>query len=208
MIPNVINDASILFIANGRPWTLSADHPKFEDVKALLVSGTDDADTLIQLTDVRVAVDAATGGQAVLTDEALYLNGEEMPRAWYHQATSQPDSMKVLLVGTGDIVRVEGDEDAPDGIYKVGEVDNDDVQKRVYVESDEDYFGFVANASIKEIIEKGPPMSVAEPELKEDIPPYEAEDSGCSCNESDMDSEWEWDPDQDAYQCSGCGEVQ
>jgi hypothetical protein len=186
MIPNVINDASILFIANGRPWTLAADHPKFNDVKALLVSGTDDADQLIKLTDVRVAVEAATGGQAVLTDDALYLNGEVLSPQWREKAAEQPDAMRVLLVNPGDVVRVEGDEDAPDGIYTVGEVDNKDVNRRVYVESEEDYFGFVANASIKEIIEKAenpPPQVWSEPEPED----------GCGCS---LEHE----------QCDNCGD--
>jgi len=152
MIPAVITDTSITFIARGRPWTLAVDHPKFGSVKALLQSGTDDVDSVVMLTDVRIAVDAATKGQAVLTEDSLMFNGEEMSSAWREKAAAAPDSMKVLLVSTGDRVRVEGDEDAPDGIYVVGEVDNADCNKRVYVESDEDYFGFVANTSIKEII--------------------------------------------------------
>jgi hypothetical protein len=49
--------------------------------------------------------------------------------------------MKVLLVHPGNKVRVESDED---GVYVVGDVDNADVDKHVYVESNEDYFGFVA----------------------------------------------------------------
>jgi hypothetical protein len=36
----------------------------------------------------------------------------------------------------------------------VGDVDNYDVEKRVMVESDERYLGFVANASIKEILKE------------------------------------------------------
>lgn len=152
MIPAVITDTSIMFFAKGRPWTLADDHPKFLDVKAALQSGTDDVESIIRLSDVRVAVEAATGGQAVLTEEALYLNGHELPSPWRHMAAEKPDAMKVLLVNPGDRVRVEGDEDAPDGIYTVGEVDNTDVNKRIYVESDEDYFGFVANTSFKEII--------------------------------------------------------
>jgi hypothetical protein len=39
-------------------------------------------------------------------------------------------------------------------------------------------------------------------------PVYEAEDIGCDCNNAGMESEWEWIPDQNAYVCSGCGEVQ
>ncbi|MEY9575813.1 hypothetical protein ABIE88_003389 [Bradyrhizobium diazoefficiens] len=154
MIPSIITDTSITFIAQGRPWALAFDHPKFSDIKSLLQSGTDDAVQLVRLADVRVAVDAATEGAAVLSDDGLFLNGEKLSEEWELKAMAAPDSMKVLIVSPGDRVRVQGDEDAPDGIYTVGEVDNNDANKRVYVESDEDYFGFVANTSIVEILKE------------------------------------------------------
>lgn len=155
MIPSVITDTSITFIARGRPWTLAADHTHFEKVKELLTSGSDDSDEIVRLADVRVAVEEHSGGAATLTEDGLYLAGEQLPQAWLYKACVEPDAAKVLAVTPGDRVRVEGDEDAPDGIYTVGEVDNTDVDKRVYVEpvdNDEDYFGFVANTSIVEII--------------------------------------------------------
>ena len=67
---------------------------------------------------------------------------------------SQPVSLKVLIVNTGDKVRVQGDDDAPDGIYIVGDLDDTDINKRVMVEDEqgEGYFGYVANTSIKEIM--------------------------------------------------------
>lgn len=155
MIPSVITDTSITFIARGRPWTLAADHTHFEKVKELLTSGSDDSDAIVRLADVRVAVGEHSQGVATLTEEGLYLNGEQLSDAWLYKACAEPDAVKVLVVAPGDRVRVEGDEDAPDGIYTVGDVDNGDVDKRVYVEpvdNDEDYFGFVANTSIVEII--------------------------------------------------------
>lgn len=39
-------------------------------------------------------------------------------------------------------------------------------------------------------------------------PIYEAEDIGCDCQNAGMESEWCWEADQQAYVCSGCGEVQ
>lgn len=152
MIANVITDTSIFFIAKGRPWTLAVDHPAFADVKARLTEGCDNEDELVRLTDVRVAVDHATEGRAVLSEDGLFLDGEQLPPAWYKKASAEPDEMKILIVSPGDQVRVEGDEDAPDGEYTVGDVDNDDIEKRVMVESEDGYLGFVANASIKEII--------------------------------------------------------
>jgi hypothetical protein len=152
MIASVITDTSIFFIAKGRPWTLAADHPAFGQVKARLTEGCNDEDEVIRLTDVRVAVNDATEGRAVLSEDGLFLDGEQLPPAWQVKAASAPADMRVLIVSPGDRVRVEGDEDAPDGIYTVGDVDNDDVEKRVMVESDEGYLGFVANASIKEIL--------------------------------------------------------
>jgi hypothetical protein len=152
MIASVITDTSIFFIAKGRPWTLAVDHPAFAEVKARLTEGCDNEDEMVRLTDVRVAVDHATEGRAVLSEDGLFLDGEQLPPAWQIKAASEPGAMRVLIVSPGDRVRVEGDDDAEDGIYTVGDVDNDDTDKRVMVESDEGFLGFVANASIKEII--------------------------------------------------------
>ncbi len=152
MIPRIITDTSITFIAQGRPWVLAVDHPAFEKIKGLLSENFEDEAELIRIADVRIAVDNATEGRAVLTEDGLFFEGEKMSQGWAAAAAAQPASMKVLLVKTGDRVRIEGDEDAPDGVYTVGELDDADTNKRVYVESDEDYFGFVANTSIKEII--------------------------------------------------------
>jgi hypothetical protein len=152
MIANVITDTSIFFIAKGQPWTLAVDHPAFGQVKSRLTEGCEDEDELVRLTDVRVAVNDATEGRVVLSEDGLFLDGEQLPPAWEQKAASEPAAMRVLIVSPGDRVRVEGDDDAPDGEYTVGDVDNDDTDKRVMVESDEGYLGFVANASIKEII--------------------------------------------------------
>src|ERR1700753_3820266 len=59
---------------------------------------------------VRIAVDFATEGMAVLTEEALIVNGETLSDEWREKAAAAPDAMKVLLVNPGDRVRVEGDE--------------------------------------------------------------------------------------------------
>jgi hypothetical protein len=184
MIPAVITDTSIMFFARGRPWTLAEDHPKFGEVKVLLRSGTDDADRVVMLCDVRVAVEVATGGQAVLTEEALLLNGRAMSQQWREKATAAPDSMKVLLVHQGDEVRVEGDDDAPDGIYEVGEIDENDINRRVMVTSDLDYFGYVANTSIKEITKMVPRPPVEEqlPAVQE--PLEDDAESGCPIHDT------------------------
>jgi hypothetical protein len=153
MIPYDISDASILFIARGKSWSLAVDHANFRAVRELLRAGEDDEDKLIHLVDIKTAVQDATDGRAQITESSLIVDGEAMPEAWRLKAIQAPEATKVLLVHEGDRVRVEGDEDAPDGIYTVGSVDNDDVSKRVYVESEDDYFGFVANTSIKEILQ-------------------------------------------------------
>lgn len=157
MIASVITDTSIFFIAKGKPWTLALDHPAFSRVKTRLTEGCDDEDEIVRLTDVRVAVNDATEGRAVLNEDGLTLDGEALPDAWHLKAIAEPASMRVLVVSPGDRVRVEGDEEAKDGIYVVGDVDNADTDKRVMVESEdpeaEDWFmGFVANTSIKEIL--------------------------------------------------------
>jgi hypothetical protein len=152
MIASVISDTSITFIARGRPWQLASDHPSFHRVKAMLASESTTEDEVIYLADVRVAINEATEGKAVLSEDGLFLDGEKLSHAWEEMAVATPEHIHVLIVSPGDQVRVEGDEDAPDGVYTVGDTDNSDTQKRVYVESEDDYFGFVSNSSIKEII--------------------------------------------------------
>jgi hypothetical protein len=142
-------------MAKSRAWTLSSDHAHFQQVRDLLEAGDVDVDQLIRLTDVRVAVDESTLGRATLTEDGLFLDGQRLSRAWENKAAAAPDSLRVLIINPGDRVLVEGDEDAPDGIYTVGEVDDNDADKRVYVESDDDFFGYVANESIKQIIREG-----------------------------------------------------
>lgn len=153
MIPCVITDASIMFVARGRPWTLAADHPHFATIREMLEAEGTGEDDLVRLADVTVAVSDATQGHVQLTEAGVFVDGEAMPAAWMDKAIACPTELGVLLVHPGDRVRVEGDEDAPDGTYTVGDVDNTDTAKRVYVESEDDYFGFVANHSIKEIVQ-------------------------------------------------------
>jgi hypothetical protein len=152
MIASVITDTSIFFVAKGRSWTMAADHPAFSLVKSRLAEGCNDEDEIVRLADVRVAVNDATEGRAILSEDGLFLDGEQLPPAWHDKASATPDAMRVLVVNPGDQVRVEGDEDAPDGIYVVGDSDRDDTDKTIMVESEEGFFGFVANTSIKEII--------------------------------------------------------
>jgi hypothetical protein len=152
MIPNIITDTSITFIARGLPRVLTMDHPKFTEIKEMLTSGSDDVETILALSDPRVAVEQNTDGAVTLNEEGMFLGDEKLPETWEQRAVMSPASLKILTANAGDRVRVEGDDDAPDGIYTIGEVDNQDCDKRVYVESDVDYFGFVANTSIKEIL--------------------------------------------------------
>jgi hypothetical protein len=152
MIPHITNAGSITFFAYGVPYVIAHDHPNFATVRELLASGSDDEDLAVRLADVTVAVKEATDGRGELTEEGLIIDGTMMPAAWNRVAVETPEETRVLLVSVGDLVRVEGDEDAPDGVYTVGDVDNDDTSKRVMVESDEGFFGFVANAAIKEVV--------------------------------------------------------
>lgn len=152
MIPRIITDCSITFFARGKRFLLAGDHPNFETVKQLLTSGHEDEDQLVRLTDVRIAVSDATNGAAELVDGDLVLNGEKMCHDWFLKAVASPSETKILLIKPGDTVLVEGDEEAPDGEYTVGDVDDDDVDKRIFIESEDGFLGFVPNASIKSIV--------------------------------------------------------
>lgn len=152
MIKSVVTDASISFVARDQLWFLAKDHGNFDRVRDLLIHNTDDADLLIRLTDFQEAVSLESDGDVALDEDGLKIGGEILSQAWMDKALADPSCVRILTVKPGDRVRIEGDEDAPDGIYLVGDVDNADINKRVYVESDEDYFGYVANSSIKEIL--------------------------------------------------------
>lgn len=152
MLPQIVNDQSIMFFADGQPWTVGADHVHFERIRDLLVSGSEDVRLLTRLCDVRIAVEDATGGRGQLTEDGLFIDGAAFPEAWAKRAIEAPEDTRVLLVKPGDRIRVSGDTDAEDGIYTVGDVDDSDIGARVYVESEDGFFGFVQNASIAEIL--------------------------------------------------------
>jgi hypothetical protein len=152
MITSVISSNSIMFFARGRPWHLAADHPSFAEVKAMLSSGSADEDKIVRLVDVRVAVSDATEGKARLTEEGLFFEGEKLSDGWQGAAFANPGALKALIISPGQRIRVEGDEDCPDGIYTVTDVDDTDFSKRIYIETEEDFLGYISNTSIKEII--------------------------------------------------------
>jgi hypothetical protein len=155
VIPSIVTDTSITFVARGRPFSLANDHANFHKVRQLLEAGTDDVDSLVHLVDIRCAVADVTGGEANLTEEGLFMNGKALSAGWAEKAVSNPESLRVLKVKSGDRIRVEGDEDAPDGIYVVGSCDDDDEDQRVYVEEEgsaDGFFGFIQNTSVKEVL--------------------------------------------------------
>src|SRR3954466_5976024 len=105
MIRSVITDTSIFFIAKGRPWTLAVDHPAFDQVKSRLTAGCDDEDKIVRLTDVRVAVNDATEGRAVLSEDGVFLDGEQLTSQWLYKAAANPDYMCALSVNPGVTIR-------------------------------------------------------------------------------------------------------
>jgi len=152
MIPRVINAGSIMFVALRKQKIVASDHPNFDAIREYLISGGDDERHLLSLADVTFAVQESSEGLVRLNENGIYFDGNRISDEWAEKAVQDPKSLRVFTISVGDRVRVEGDEDAPDGVYVVGDVDNTDTGKRIYVESEEDYFGFVSNESIKEII--------------------------------------------------------
>jgi hypothetical protein len=154
MIPHIVTDTSITFFARNQPWFLAQDHPSFGEVKNLLLEGTDDGEALVRKTDVRELVDGLTEGRACLSENGIVFDGLELDETWSAQVQANPGIVKVLVVKEGDRVRIEDDEDAEDGIYIVGAVDAGDSLMRIFVEDEAKvgFFGYVSNASIKEIL--------------------------------------------------------
>lgn len=151
MIPFTISGRSVSFFA-GCFFTVFEDHPYYDKIMEMLRSGVDDADELAKIADVQYAVEQATAGHVKVTEGELVVDGEVMPAVWHDAAIANPESTRFLLIKPGQQIRVEGDEEAPDGVYTVSAVDNEDVAKRIYIETDEGFFGFVANDAIKEVI--------------------------------------------------------
>lgn len=158
MFPHVITGNTIMFMIAGDVFNVSDDHPYFHEILAMLNGGVDTdaaADQLRSMADKREAVSIASGGSVKLgADGAVLVDGEAMPEAWTEAITADPKLATILTVKIGDQVRIEGDEDAPDGVYTVADLDNDDTGKRLYVESDEEgFFGFVDNAAFKGVVQ-------------------------------------------------------
>ena len=150
-VPHVLNAGSLIFIAQGKTWSVGSDNPNFALLIRLIQEGIMDEDRLVSLTSTKQLVLQVGGDRLKVENGTLLLDGVAMPNAWYRILFDKPDLAHVLLIRKGDSVRIEGDEDAPDGTYAVSDLDDTDPDQRVYIEGDT-FFGFPKTSSIKEII--------------------------------------------------------
>lgn len=148
-VPHMISSGGISFMARGRMWSVAPDNPNYPVLKNLIESGCMDEPQLIGLTSVYEAIITRGEGRLALVTEGLTLDGEVLPHAWFSVLATQSDLLPVLLARVGDRVTVAGDEDAPDGVYEVSGVDNADPNNRIYLETEEGFFGYVKSSSIK-----------------------------------------------------------
>lgn len=159
MFPHVITGNSIMFMVDGDVFNVSDDHPLFAEIHDVLTNEQhwqgDVANRLRAMADKREAVSIVSDGMVRLADDgSVLLNGEAVPEAWNSVVAADPAQAAILTIKVGDQVRIEGDEDAPDGVYTVADLDNEDTGKRLYVESDEEgYFGFVNNTAFKGLVQ-------------------------------------------------------
>lgn len=155
MIPHVINDAGLTFIARGRPHVVSREHIAFDQIKAALMAGTATPDDISDLRDPLEALFRKSGGRFCMEYGEFCFDGEPLSQSWVELLENSPslDHIRILEIREGSRIRVEGDDDCPDGTYTVAGIDPNDVWSRAYVEDDEvGFYGYPKNSSIKEVI--------------------------------------------------------
>jgi hypothetical protein len=148
-VPHMIGSGGVTFMARGRTWSVAPDNPNYETLTNLITSGCMDESRLIGMTSTYEAIITQGAGRLALVEGGLALDGELLPMAWFTALARQADLVPVLLARVGDKVTVQGDEDAPDGVYAVAGVDNADPTSRIYLETEEGFFGYVKSNAIK-----------------------------------------------------------
>jgi hypothetical protein len=152
MIPRIITDTNITFFARGAVWTVNDDDLAFDAILDMLNNGCEDEEALIARLDPWSEVKRLGGGRMEVVANRLFRDGMRLPHSWTYRLRQHPELAVSLLARVDDTVRVEGDEDCPDGLYTVVGVDDHDTERRVYLETEDGFFGFVANTSIKEVV--------------------------------------------------------
>lgn len=82
MVPYNMTTANIVFFANGRPYSLGADHPNFRTVQEKLLDGCDDLVELIRLADIPTAINRASHGTITVVGNTVAYRGEELHNIW------------------------------------------------------------------------------------------------------------------------------
>lgn len=156
MIPCAINDTGLVFFLRGRPHAVASDHPRYA---AILEAVRDPATTPERIGDIldrAGAIVRRASGQIRAEGGYLYLRDSTEPLGSHWEAALLEDGndtlLDILLARPGDRIRVVGDEDCPDGTYRVEDLDLQDANATLYVEDPEGYLGYVQNTSIQEVI--------------------------------------------------------
>jgi hypothetical protein len=120
-------------------------------MKTLMRTGILDEARYILLADPSLLDLSGTGGRLVLEGGQLVLDGKVLDRKWTRSILDNPLLIQVLLAKVGDRVVVQGDEDAPDGEYPVMAIDETDLLQRIYLETEDGFFGYVKSSAIREV---------------------------------------------------------
>ena len=152
MIPHSITDTGLVFIARGRTYPITRDNHAFETIRKILLDGSATEDVLIRGVDICRTMLEVSGGRVTTQDDHVRLDGVILPGVWCRQVIDDPTMARLLIIEVGQKIRIESDEDAPDGVYEVKGIDPVDVERRFYLEEDDGFFGYISNSSVKEIV--------------------------------------------------------
>jgi hypothetical protein len=150
-VPHKISDERVQFYLRGKIYEIEASNPNFEIMKTLMRTGILDEARYILLADPSLLDLSGTGGRLVLEGGQLVLDGKVLDRKWTRSILDNPLLIQVLLAKVGDRVVVQGDEDAPDGEYPVMAIDETDLLQRIYLETEDGFFGYVKSSAIREV---------------------------------------------------------
>lgn len=82
MIPFNIADNNLVFIGNGRPYNVAADHQNFVAIRDALLSASHSLDELISLADIPTAIHMTSGGKISIVNGEVFYKDNPLHNVW------------------------------------------------------------------------------------------------------------------------------
>lgn len=75
-VPSIVTPRSVTVFVNGKTYVANSDHPNFEAVRAALKAENHDPQAIIDLIDIKRAVEAQSGGLVQIKGNTVYYGGK------------------------------------------------------------------------------------------------------------------------------------